>query len=256
MKTPETPAMTREAAKRAASRAGGWAPVVSGLATALFGVLMIFVGVTRSFHNLTLGVYSPINIFVGCACLTGGLGVAAYTHKMGKEAAWLRTNGIPLEARILACEHNEGWIRKEIYRYTVEVAGPQGPYQTTFDRRTLSWGEWELPVGGEIRVRAKPSNLFEVIAEDCEGNSVRMSPLAAQQGDGVGGTIVSRPIGWRAVMARLAMALLGGLLILFAVWPVKRGHHGFPVATFLLGVGLVIGGLKTAIDTYRRSKAD
>jgi len=158
--------VTREAAKRAASRAGGWAPVVAGLAVALFGGLLTFMSVTRSLHNLTLGLYSPASLGTGGACLIGGLAVAVYMGMLAKHAAWLQMNGISLAARVVAAECSPGLRSKFVYRYTVKVAGPQGPYDATFDRRTRSLMDDEMPVGREIRVRANPRNLLDVFAEE------------------------------------------------------------------------------------------
>ena len=51
------------------------------------------------------------------------------------------------------------------YRFTVQVAGPEGAYGATFDRVVP---EHQVPMllGAETRVRANPGNLWEVIPED------------------------------------------------------------------------------------------
>lgn len=143
-------AATLEAAKPAAADTETTLGVVMGIFLGLFGLPTFFA---------SRGAPLVIRLIVPAIFGILGFAIAGRSYTKGKSAAWLRTNGIPLTARILSVR-----LSRDSYRFTVEVAGPQGPYTATFDALVPS-GEATHLIGTQIRVRAKPSNLRKLISE-------------------------------------------------------------------------------------------
>lgn len=153
-----TAATTHEAARRAASSAEGFGLMfgVILVLTALLQVPFAFVGRRASYVNLVIGA---IMALVGVA-------VAARAQVKGKHAAWLRVHGLSLAARILSVEPTGTRINNvPMCRVRVEVAGPDGPYSTSFDK-LVPEHQLAMLAGGDVRVRANPGNLQEVILEE------------------------------------------------------------------------------------------
>lgn len=147
-------ATTQEAARRAASSAGNIGTILGG-SLALAGLMQLpFVGM------------SAANLVIGAALLIIGLVMVARARTKGKHAAWLRTNGLPLTGRIINAQPTGTRINSvPVYRFALQMAGPQGPYAAMFEK-LVPEHQVALLIGGEVRVRANPNNLQEVIPED------------------------------------------------------------------------------------------
>ena len=149
-------ATTAEAAKRAASSAGSIGTLTGGI--------LAFTGLVQIPFGLMHG--GGANLVIGAAFAVAGVTVVVRARAKGKHAAWLRTNGVPLTARIVNAQPTGTRINGvPVYRFTLQVAGPQGPYAATFEK-LVPEHQVAMLLGGEARVRANPSHLAEVIPEE------------------------------------------------------------------------------------------
>jgi hypothetical protein len=55
--------------------------------------------------------------------------------------------------------------RVPVYRFTLQVNGPQGPYPASFDKLTPEH-QVAMLMAREMRVRANPQKLAEIILEE------------------------------------------------------------------------------------------
>jgi hypothetical protein len=103
---------------------------------------------------------------VGIGQVVLGVLIALSARAKGQRAAWLRANGLPLTARVQSAQPTSKRINNvSMVRFALQVAGPQGPYAATFEKLVPDH-QIALLIGGEVRVRANPENLQEVIYED------------------------------------------------------------------------------------------
>jgi hypothetical protein len=150
-------ATTQEAAQRAASSAGNVGSLLGGT-FAFTGLVCLAVGVFGR-HRLGFAV-------IGAVILVYGIFGVVRARAKGKRAAWLRANGVSLTARITGAQLTGTRINNvPIFRFALQVAGPQGPYAASFEKLVPEHQAATL-IGGEVRVRADPGNLQEVIPED------------------------------------------------------------------------------------------
>jgi hypothetical protein len=108
------------------------------------------------------------------ALMGGGLGLVFIVigvvllvrgRSAGKRAAALWTHGLALSGRVVGARTTGTKINDvPLCELTLQIAGPRGPYQTAV-RRLVP--EYELPamLGREVRVRADPAKLDEVVLE-------------------------------------------------------------------------------------------
>jgi hypothetical protein len=153
-----TAATTQEAVKRAASSASN-----VGL---LLGGIFVLVGMFQLPFVFMFRQIQVVNLLIGVGFFVAGVAIVVGARAKGQRAAWLRANGILLTARILGAQPTGTRINHvPIFRFALQVAGPQGPYAASFDKLVP---EHQIPmlVGAEVRVRANPANLQEVIYED------------------------------------------------------------------------------------------
>jgi hypothetical protein len=98
--------------------------------------------------------------------LVGGIVYIARGRSRAKRARWLRAYGLSLTARIVSATPTGTRInRVPECRLSLQVAGPQGPYTASVDKLVPEHQLAQL-IGGNVRVRADPGNLQEVILED------------------------------------------------------------------------------------------
>jgi hypothetical protein len=149
-------AATQEAAERAAASAD-WGTPIGGIFV-VTGLVAIVIG---------LIVRSPFAVFVpGVPMLVAGVVHVARGRAAAKRARWLRAYGLSLAARIVSARPTGTQINSvPVLRFSLQVAGPQGPYAANFDKLLPEHQVAQL-IGGEVRVRANPGNLQEVIPED------------------------------------------------------------------------------------------
>jgi hypothetical protein len=111
-------------------------------------------------------VGGAINGGIGVLLLVIGLVLVVRARAKGKHAAWLRTNGVSLVARVVDAQRTGTLINDvPVYRFILQVNGPQGPYPASFDKLTPEHQVATL-MGREVRVRANPQRLAEVILEE------------------------------------------------------------------------------------------
>ncbi len=118
-------ATTREAAQRAYARTVSIGYMMGGI-FAFNGLWLLAAGLTKPAAGVPL---------VGVCFLVAGVLAVVRVRTRGKHAAWLRESGLPLTARILSAKATGTRINSvPEYRFTVQVAGPEGAYGATFDR--------------------------------------------------------------------------------------------------------------------------
>jgi hypothetical protein len=160
-------ASAQQSAQRAASGAGliglifGGALAFGGLITLASGLLPALLG-GGGFADV--GVF--ITMGIGGTLLVVGVVVILGARARGKHAAWLRTNGVPLTARIVNVEQTGTMINNvPVYRFILQVMGPHGAYAASFNKLTPPH-QVAMAMGREVRVRANPNKLQEVILEE------------------------------------------------------------------------------------------
>lgn len=103
---------------------------------------------------------------VGAALLAVGVLLTISGRAKQRKAAWIRSHGVALTARVVDAQHTgmaEGDV--PIYRLSLELNGPDGPYTVTTNR-IIPEHEVGLLLHKEVRVRAHPVNRLEVVIED------------------------------------------------------------------------------------------
>lgn len=161
-------AATAQAAERAAAGAGMIGTML-GLGLGLPGVILVAIGVGTLVTSWgeSEAILGAIISFVIGGALAGFGGLAFFgARAKAKRAAWLRTNGLSLPARIVNAERTGTEINDvPVYRFVLEVAGPRGPYRASFDKLAPEH-EVARALGAEVRVRADPQKLEDVLLED------------------------------------------------------------------------------------------
>jgi hypothetical protein len=162
----------QEGAKRASASAGGIGCLVGAILAFMGGIFAIIGLATLAFSGQVSDAQSGMDIGslvfagVGVALLCTGVFVILRARAAGKRAAWLRVNGMQLTARIVGAEMTGTRINDvPQYRFVLQVAGPQGPYASSFTK-VAPEHEVAMVMGAEVRVRANPQNLQEVVLEE------------------------------------------------------------------------------------------
>ena len=160
-------AATTAAAQRAAAGAGAIGTMLgvglglSGLVTLGMGVVMLLVTAPKG-EDL-FGLVIPIAL--GAALTLGGGFALFRARASAKRAAWLRTHGLSLPARIVGADRTGTEINDvPLYRLSLQVAGPHGPYLAAIEQ-LMNEHEVAGMLGQEVRVRADPAQLADVILE-------------------------------------------------------------------------------------------
>lgn len=153
-----------DAAKRSAASAGR-AGIVAGGVLAFCGLMQaaaaaaIGCGVGHVASIRGLGWLGLVVFAVGVALVLRG-------RSRGKHAAWLRLNGVPLAARVVEARWTGVRINGvPLFRFDVQVAGPQGSYAASF-RKLVPSRQAAALVGQPVRVRANPRKLDDVVQEE------------------------------------------------------------------------------------------
>lgn len=156
---------TQQAAQRAAASAGGIGCAI-GVILALVGLIELAVGIGIAVASDAGLVGGAINGGIGVLMGIIGFVLVVRARAKGKHAAWLRTNGVSLVARVVDAQPTGTLINKvPVYRFTLQVSGPQGPYPASFDKLTPEH-QVAMLMAREVRVRANPQKLAEVILEE------------------------------------------------------------------------------------------
>jgi hypothetical protein len=149
-------ATTAEAAKRSASSAGGLGLLMGGILGAT-GLLLLVLGLVEGDYE---------TVFIGGVMLTIGGVVGWRARASAKHAAWLRLHGLALTARVVSAERTGTLINDvPVHQFAIQVAGPAGPYAASF-KKLLPEHQVTMLLGQEVRVRANPQRLEEVILEE------------------------------------------------------------------------------------------
>lgn len=156
-------AVDARAARRAAAGARGltglWALfVVIGGGTFALGIAVAMgtVAGDAAWPYLVMG--API-FLMGAAGLVLG-------RRAGRRAAWIRGQGLSLEARVLEATPTGAEVGDvPVMRFAVEVVGPRGPYRASFHRLATAVDATRL-VGSVVRVRAAPDRLTDILLEE------------------------------------------------------------------------------------------
>lgn len=174
-----TAVTSQQAAKRASMSAGGLGLFVGGV-LALMGAIFSIIGIASLVAanaassmipdaggaTAALDVGPLIFAVVGVVLLCAGIVVVLRARAAAKRAAWLRLNGLSLPARVVGAEMTGTRVNEvPVYRFVLQVAGPQGPYPSSFTKLMPEHMVARL-MGSELRVRANPQNLQEVVLED------------------------------------------------------------------------------------------
>ena len=159
-------ASNQQAAGRAASGAsmigyliGGILAGIGLLTLATGGIVGLAVGGEGALGGIIPGGIGAVMMVIGVVLIVRARGKA-------RRAAWLRVNGLSLTARIVDAQMTGTMINNvPMMRFILQVAGPHGPYQASFTKLAPAY-EVARVVGGEVRVRADPNKLDDVILEN------------------------------------------------------------------------------------------
>ena len=159
-------AANQQSAQKAAAGAGAIG-CIFGVALAFGGLITLLAGTVPA---LVTGGFGDPGVFItmgiGGALLIAGVAVVVGARRKGKHAAWLRTNGLSLTARIVNAQMTGTRINDvPVYRFMLQVAGPHGPYEASFSKLAPEH-QVAAAMGQEVRVRANPGKLQEVILEE------------------------------------------------------------------------------------------
>lgn len=159
-------ATSQAAAQHAAASAGGVSLLIGGI-LALIGLIELAVGVGIAvFADADGLVAGAINGLVGLVMIVIGVVLVLRGRAKGRRAGWLRLHGLSLGARIVNATMTGTRINDvPIFRFMLHVAGPQGPYQAAFDK-LVPEHQVAMLLGRDVRVRANPTQLTEVILEE------------------------------------------------------------------------------------------
>jgi hypothetical protein len=158
-----TSAAAQQGAQRAAASAGG-ITTLFGAIFAVIGLFMLATGVVVTVTvDWTAGLAPGL---IGLAFFAIGLVVFVRGRAKGKRAAWLRVNGLPLQARIVDAGMTGTRINEiPVYQFVLQVAGPHGPYAASFTK-LVPEHQVAMLMGQTVRVRADPAKLTDVILEE------------------------------------------------------------------------------------------
>ncbi len=155
---------TQQASQRAAASAGGIG-ILMGAILALVGLIELVVGAGVGIASDGIAT-GAINGSIGLVMLAIGIALIVRGRAKGRHAAWLRVHGLSLSARVVNAQRTGTQINDvPVYRFVLQVAGPAGPYSATFDKLTPEH-EVAMVMGRDVRVRANPAKLSEIILED------------------------------------------------------------------------------------------
>jgi hypothetical protein len=156
----------QESAQRAAESAGGVGTLIGGIFGAV-GLLLLGVGVlivTQASRADLVGGLIPLGL--GTVFFVAGLAQFVRGRAQGKHAAWLRMNGLACTARVTNASPTGVLINHvPVYLFTLQVNGPQGPYSASF-KKLAREHEVGMILGREVRVRANPTELTDLILEE------------------------------------------------------------------------------------------
>jgi hypothetical protein len=171
-------ATTQAAAKRASASAGGLGCLVGAILAfiggifAIIGLVTLAVSVAASNAVPDAGIGATMDggslVFagIGVVLLCVGIFVILRARAAGKRAAWLRVNGLSLQARVVGAEMTGTRINDvPVYRFVLQVEGPQGPYGSSFTK-LVAEHQVAMLMGSQVRVRANPQKLNEVVLEE------------------------------------------------------------------------------------------
>jgi hypothetical protein len=159
-------AATQQSAQKAAAGAGAIGCMV-GVGLAFGGLITLIAGTVPA---LATGGFTDPGVFItmaiGGVLLVVGVSLVLGARAKGKRAAWLRTNGLPLAARIVNAERTGTIINNvPVYRFILQVMGPHGPYAASFTKLAPEH-QVAAVMGQDVRIRANPAKLDEVILEE------------------------------------------------------------------------------------------
>jgi hypothetical protein len=162
-----TRALDQAGAQRAAASAGrltgaiGWTLAGIGLVELVVAAFSAVAVESDPWNGGT-----QVNAGIGVVLLAVGLLGARAARAQARHAAWLRLHGVALTARIVDAQTTGTTINDvPVFRFVLQVAGPQGPYPASFEKLVPSH-EVAALLGAEVRVRANPAKLEEVILEE------------------------------------------------------------------------------------------
>ncbi len=163
-------ASNEAAATRAASHAGFFGLLVGGI-FAFMGLICVIAGVGASatheagFTGDNL-VGTLIMGTVGGVLFLVGLVMVVTAIRAGRRARRVRLHGVSLSARIVGASPSGAEVNDvPVMRFTLQVAGPSGPYAATIERLAVPHEVAGL-LGRQVRVRADPRQLTDVVLED------------------------------------------------------------------------------------------
>jgi hypothetical protein len=160
-----TMASSQEAAQRAAASAGGIGLLLGGI-LGLSGLVMLMVGAGVAVSSSEGLIGGGINLLIGVILLAVGIVIVVRARGKAKRASWLRLHGLSLTARVVGANRTGTEINDvPVMRFQLQVFGPQGPYSASFDK-LVPPHEVAMIIGREVRVRADPRQLSEVILEE------------------------------------------------------------------------------------------
>lgn len=154
----------QEAGRRAQAGASGLGYMIGGILFLVgFVQIIVWLALSGGSGGLALG---GINGIIGIGLIAVAIFVIFRARTRGQQAAWLRTNGLSLTARITGAQRTGTEVNDvPYYRFALQVQGPQGPYEASF-RKLVPDFQVALLLGKEVRVRADPNNLQKVMLEE------------------------------------------------------------------------------------------
>jgi hypothetical protein len=163
------PAYEASTAQAAAQRAASGASIVGyllGGGLGFTGLILLLVGGVMILTTGIGNIGGIINLGIGGILLVVAVVAIVFTRAKAKRIAWLRTNGLSLSARIVNAERTGTMINNvPVYRFMLQVQGPHGPYASSFNKLAPEH-QVAMLMGQQVRVRANPQQLTEVILED------------------------------------------------------------------------------------------
>ncbi len=160
-----TAAATQEASQRAGASAGAIGMLL-GAGLGFGGVISLLAGVLSMVLSDEGWEGGIVPTVIGVILTSIGVTVALRARAKGRRAAWLRANGLSLTARVVNAQRTGTTVNDvPLYRFALQVAGPRGPYAASFDK-LVPEHQVAMILGQEVRVRADPANLGEVILEE------------------------------------------------------------------------------------------
>jgi hypothetical protein len=160
-----TAVASQQAAQRAAASAGGIGLLLGGI-LAVSGLIPLLIGIFSAIFADDGLAGAVVPGLIGLVLLVIGVVIVVRARASAKRASWLRLNGLSLTARIAGAGRTGTTINDvPVMRFQLQVAGPQGPYAASFDK-LVPEHQVAMMIGHEVRVRANPQQLSEVILEE------------------------------------------------------------------------------------------